>query len=816
MAKDRFLGRNRDRILKRYKEHLACIPDIQYDIEQKLSTYGADEALAVKYLYGTMPYSDMGNYSFETFLDYALHGVFLWNTLESVRKLSEEIFLNYVLYHRVNEEEIRPCRSFFYEKINDIIKVADSRRTALEINYWCAQEVTYQSTDNRTLSARAVFDRGNGRCGEESTFTVNVLRSAGIPARQVYAPKWSHCDDNHAWVEVLIDGVWCFLGACEPAEILNAGWFTHAASRAMMVHSRVFDMPLKDQQITEKNGIVSVINELERYASVKKITVEVLDENEQPVKGAEVYFEVINYSAYSSVAKCITNDFGKVRLTTGLGSLHIYTMWEDKSAEIWMDTRNEASRVLKLKKAQVKEGWTYFDMFAPSDTPVHTALPTKGQKLAAREKIKRASILRKHKVENWENPENSKFLEEKKYENYRRMMLEILTQKDQTDLNSDVLEEHLEYAVSYEKKYPLEIFVPYVLNPRIADEVIGKYRAAVESAFSVVEKENMRRNPRQIWDIIEERIKSCPSGENDDLITVPAAALELGIASQKSKEILFVAIARTLGVPSRLSQTTQSMEYFDDNKFVEVLPENRADCVLILQAGTDIVWNYSQNWSIARLSGKTYDTLTLSDELWKNDKITLALKAGTYRLLTSKRLPNGNIFASQYDFCIKTEEKRTVRLNMRSADLADMMVKIPLPEFSLYNVGGHEVKSDKLMNGNKQVFMFLEVSEEPTEHILNEMLENSEAFEKCSSRIVFILRSTKDLEDPTLSKVLSSFTGIKLYYDTFEENLELLGRRMYVDFERLPLIFVTDAEHNGIYAASGYNVGTGSILLELM
>lgn len=45
-----------------------------------------------------------------------------------------------------------------------------------------------------------------GRCGEESTFTVAALRSVGIPARQVYTPRWAHTDDNHAWVEAWVNG----------------------------------------------------------------------------------------------------------------------------------------------------------------------------------------------------------------------------------------------------------------------------------------------------------------------------------------------------------------------------------------------------------------------------------------------------------------------------------------------------------------------------------------------------------------------------------------------------------------------------------
>lgn len=39
---------------------------------------------------------------------------------------------------------------------------------------------------------------------------------------------------------------------------------------------------------------------------------------------------------------------------------------------------------------------------------------------------------------------------------------------------------------------------------------------------------------------------------------------------------------------------------------------------------------------------------------------------------------------------------------------------------------------------------------------------------------------------------------------------------MYVDHEKLPLIIVTSEKMNGIYATSGYNVGTGDMLLRLM
>ncbi|MCK7531014.1 MAG: transglutaminase-like domain-containing protein [Marinilabiliales bacterium] len=45
---------------------------------------------------------------------------------------------------------------------------------------------------SRTSSPMATMLSARGRCGEESTFTVAALRTAGLPARQVYTPRWAH------------------------------------------------------------------------------------------------------------------------------------------------------------------------------------------------------------------------------------------------------------------------------------------------------------------------------------------------------------------------------------------------------------------------------------------------------------------------------------------------------------------------------------------------------------------------------------------------------------------------------------------------
>ncbi|MGL4344781.1 MAG: transglutaminase-like domain-containing protein, partial [Cellulosilyticaceae bacterium] len=189
-----------------FEERISLFGNKSQDILSGLLKCDEEEAVLVKFLYNTMPISDAANYPFKTFLDYAAHGAYLHRQGGFVADMPEEVFLNYVVHHRINEEEILPCRRFFYDQIKERIGSKSLEEAILEVNYWCSEEVTYQSTDERTAAPITVYKSAYGRCGEESTFTVSALRSVGIAARQVYAPRWSHCDDNHAWVEVWLDG----------------------------------------------------------------------------------------------------------------------------------------------------------------------------------------------------------------------------------------------------------------------------------------------------------------------------------------------------------------------------------------------------------------------------------------------------------------------------------------------------------------------------------------------------------------------------------------------------------------------------------
>lgn len=121
-----FLKNTRDRINADYAELVKEFPELLKEPEKLMETLSPEESLALRYLYIAMPVSDMANYDCEVFMDSVKQGVWLWKNLKSVQELPDEIYLNYVLLHRVNEEEIRPCRELFGRDI--IEKISQGSR----------------------------------------------------------------------------------------------------------------------------------------------------------------------------------------------------------------------------------------------------------------------------------------------------------------------------------------------------------------------------------------------------------------------------------------------------------------------------------------------------------------------------------------------------------------------------------------------------------------------------------------------------------------------------------------------------------------
>lgn len=847
------------------------------EIERKLESCTLEEQILMKFFYGTMPLRDLAEYEFEVFLDFVRHGILLYKTVEWCKRLPEEIFLNDVLYYRINSENIENCRPFFYEKLKGKIQAKTLEEAVLEINYWCAGQASYEASDLRTISPMGMYRAGAGRCGEESTFAVTAFRSVGIPARQVYAPWWAHCDDNHAWVEVYVNGTWRFLGACEPEETLDKGWFVNASSRALVVHARNFSDFGSDFSVSEHLGTGDGAYDMEwfqegelpcyqnvtmRYAKTRELQITVLESDGSPAEHARVSVEVLNGAQYRSIAVLETDRKGKAALRTGLGTVHLWAVKEGRAGEALLNTETCSQACVEINSCRLdcfgagfallehcsdQEGvgtpqWSDIDFHAPKETILPSSDVLTRPKAKNRERLHRAAMLRTERIQGYyqeelaeKYPKEQEILRlaagnfsqlyqflERDASPDRKWLLHSLSPKDYKDARADILEEHLQHALAYRSK-DREIYLKYILCPRIFFEELTCYRKEISDYFSEEEKELFRKNPKAIWEYIKSQIKYEEQMDYRTIYSTPVSVLKLQSGTPMSQRILCTAICRTLGIPARISQPDQEVEVYRNGSFIKLTGTASKPCgrnllsqaILTLKREKGEEWTYSQNWTIARFLQGQFITLDYQELEFEGRELTLELEPGYYRILTATRLPNGNQLAAECRICLDKGQNLELPLRMRTGRLEELLMCSQFEDFEVL-ADGKRTPVSALIKGDVHVLAFLEPGEEPTEHVLNEILQQQESFRRMGVKICFLLGETDVRKTASWEKAIEALPKARIFQASFEEVVEPLARSMYTDPEKLPLLVIANPGLQGIYACSGYRVGSVKLMLELL
>ena len=733
-----------------------------------------------------MPLRDAGEYPFEIFLSYVRHALWLRKTIDWCKKLPEDLFVHDVLYYRINSEDISDCRRFFYEQLKDRIAGLDEYQAAVEINYWCVEHATYEMADDRTAGPMTMYRSGKGRCGEESTFTVTALRSVGLAAHQVYTPRWAHCDDNHAWVEVWVNGEWHFLGACEPEEKLDRGWFTGPAGQALLIHSRTFGdyAAGKREEVIGRDGAVVCHNVTASYTKTRKLRIQVRKQDNIPAAHAQVSVEILNMAEYFPAAVLETDEQGETSIRLGLGDIRLQARSEGKFVERYCNLAEDGvgaadadcavTLVLKDSEAGMKDalsgvsacGWHFAKLCAPKEVVVRESVLSEEEVSRGTRRLADAVKLREERFDQLtrhaiavhpeeeermrvagENAEELTAFLEKDANPDRKKLLDSLTKKDNKDLRAEVLEDHLS---AKRGSWSEDIHVQDLLCPRIWLEEIGAYRSYICSVLTAQEQEAFASNPELIWNYVNQNITDIPEEEYDTLCASPIGCLKLKMGSAVSRTILFIAICRSLNIPARLDKSLMLPEYWADGAFH--VPVSRAQAskgTLLLRNIPGKEWIYAQHWTLGRLEKDHFVTMNHAGLVFEKETLELLLPVGIYRLIAVKRLLNGDQEAAELLFAIEKEkqtelympdfektdgvmpwEKNSVpdesqscrKLQNKNNSLREEIQSCLLRDILLQRADGTLCSLEKLVSGKRSILAFLEIGAEPTEHVLNEVL----------------------------------------------------------------------------------------------
>ena len=816
-----------------------------------------DEKQAMEFLYAYMPLSDLADYQPEFFLKNARFSLKTRTEMPWGKTIPEEEFLHFVLPLRVNNENLDNFREVMYDEIAQRIKGLSMKEAALEINHWCHEKVNYRGTDSRTSAPLSTIKKTFGRCGEESTFTVTAMRTAGIPARQVYTPRWAHTDDNHAWVEVWIDGKWHYLGACEPDVDLDMGWFSEPAKRIMLVHTRAYGKYFGTDEVLTPEDRFSELNLSSNYATTKKIIVSVKEANGSPADSAKVEFQLYNYAEYYPIASGYTNTSGQASLITGMGDLVIWAAKNGKFAYQKFSVPEKDTLQLILDQTIPTHKSESFDLVPPHATKVESTVTPEAKKandlrLAKEDEIRNAymktfkdsvwiaefaaktklpidtiSRLIKLSYGNWD--QISAYLE-KNAAQYRNTVLELaiqLADKDYSDATETILTDHLAQTaqLGLQKLVPSkELFTRYVLSPRIALENLSPWRSFLATSFGPEMAQSSRTDISALTNWIRENIRvNTVANKHSRAPLSPIGVYKLRVADPLSRDIFFVAACRTFGIPARLNPETQIPEYNKSGQWLRISFDTVATTqpekglLKLTEKGNAVTPQYYLHYTIGFLKDGFYRTLEFPEggKLTNSEK-PIELEVGQYALVTGNRQEDGSVLSSMTFFSVEKGKLTTVAVELRkqSGELKPSG-KLNLDALNLEKEG-KTVSLSSLVAGKYSVLVVLDPDKEPSKHILNDLGPYVDQFNKWGGQFVLAMPAEKAGQ----AGVLKTYQLPAKMESGIDPNDQILNAVSAIYGsglkDKLPLVLFCDATGNVYLFSSGYKIGMGEQLLKVI
>lgn len=813
----------------------------------------SDEQLAMKFLYSYMPLPDMTDYSIDYYkmnVDYALRArkEMPWGSIVPDRE-----FYHFVLPVRVNNENLDESRKVFFEELRQRVKGMSMRDAALEVNHWCHEKVTYRPSDARTSSPLASVKTAFGRCGEESTFGVAAMRAIGIPARQVYTPRWAHTDDNHAWVEVWIDGKWQFLGACEPEPVLNLGWFNAPASRGMMMHTKVFGHYDGPEDVMSKNNCFTEINVTENYAPTAKAHVKVVDASGQPVS-AQVDFKVYNYSELYTVCRKQSGADGLTYVTSGLGDLVVWASKGDKYGIAKCSVGKQDTVTVTIDKDLAFSGVIDFDLVPPVErntVPELTQEQIDNNKKrfvhedsirAAYESTFVTEAKAKELAKSWGLPADkvSHFLIGSRgnyatiisfvngaADKQRAMnLLDVISDKDLRDVSLDVLADHFNNSPANGGDNS-KFYFRYVMNPRIDNEMIEPYKEYLQNAFKKLDVKAFKADPYKWAEWVKNNITVIAGWNPQSLRMMPTKVWQYKCADADSRDIFFVAGARAMGIYARKDMVTGKVQWasekdaWHDVQFAAVEQTNAAQ-------GTfkpDYTVNgrldnpkYYYHFTISRIDNGKPSLLNYPEEGYNEIlKNGTRLDEGSYVLTSGTRLGDGSVLCRLSFFNVKAGEETGGKLTMRTSDTSVQVIGNFNSEDKYYDFDTKSEKSLLSTTGRGYYILgLINPNHEPSNHALHDIETYAKDFETWGQKIVLLFND----EDASKRHKWNEFKRLPntVVYgcDIHESIAKEIKAGLNLESDNRPIFVIADTFNRVLFVSQGYTIGLGEQLIKVI
>lgn len=792
-----------------------------------------DERAAMEFLYAYMPLPDMADYDGTFYLRNVKSSLLTRKEMKWGKRIPDHLWRHFVLPIRINNENMDMSREVFYKELRDRVKGMSMTEAALEVNHWCHEKVTYTPSDSRTSAPLATVRSAYGRCGEESTFTVAAMRAVGIPARQVYTPRWAHTDDNHAWVEVWVDGAWHFMGACEPEAVLDLGWFNAPASRGMLMHTKVFGKYDGKEEVMSRNNCFTEIDVTENYAPVGRARVMTVDRDGNAVEGAKVQYKLYNYAEFYTVATKYSDAQGMSSLSAGKGDMLVWASKDGLFGLAKVSVGKDDIVTVRLNRTQHFIGSMDLDLVPPAERnniPYQSEqqIAENKRRLAYEDSVRGAYVATFRKGSDLLERSRGNYavieMFTAKYPGAKaEMLLRSISAKDLRDCTLDVLEDHYANSGAVADMDAAR----YYMSPRISNELLTPFRGVLSKEAELTAYSN---DPRGLAEWVSRNISIDADWNPQHLCMSPVSVFRLRITDAHSRNIFYVAAARSLGIWARMDEVTGKVQYMSNGEWKDVHFADGDESRQTAGKGTlRAVYEKSANidnpkyyshFSISKIVDAQPQLMNYPEHgsdwesMLKNGE---TMDEGSYLVVTGTRQANGSVLAHLEFVPVFGSGVTDMNMVMRESKEGVQVIGSFNSE-NLYSDDSEGVKSLLSTTGRGYyVLGLISPNQEPTNHALRDIAARRQELEKWGRKIVLLFKDGDEKARFTNKSEFANMPNTVVWGTDVDGkiNKEIEEAMKLVTKDR-PVFIIADTFNRVVFISQGYTIGLGEQLMTVI
>ena len=639
----------------------------------------------------------------------------------------------------------------------------------------------------------------------------------------------------------------------------------------MLMHTKVFGDYNGPEEVMERTACYTEINVIDNYAPTGKTTVTIVDSNNQPVKDATVEFKLYNYAEFYTVAKKTTDENGRSSLSAGKGDMLV---WATKDGlfgyqKVSFGKDDQVTIVLDKKPGEIVS--LELDIIPPVEGSIPADV-TEEQKEANAKRLLEEDSIRNVYVSTFYTTEKAEALAKeigtnpdmakeyllksrgnwKEIETYLRLgskihqtdvfsLLKYISEKDLRDTPASVLLDHLTNTpplseLSGIKQSDQTIYQQYILNPRVSNELLTPYRSFFKSEIDDELAKNAYANPLLLVDWVKQNIKTEDELNPQGIPVMPVGVWKARIADTHSRNIFFIAVARSLGIPARLERVTGKVQYYHNNQWMDVDFE-ASQTVVSKQGKLTASYKpikaldnpkYYNHFTIAKIlvDGKlqTLNFRNVSSDMGEGStwagllKNPLSLDEGNYLMISGTRMASGKVLVYITSFTIKENETTRTELIMRESP-DDIQVIGSIDAEAKFNLADTGLESSILNTTGRGYFVVavLGPRQEPTNHAMRDIAQVKDEFEQWGRSMILLFKNEQSLDSFDKSEFGDLPQTITYGVDIDNNITNMLVDAMKLpNADSLPIFVIADTFGRVVFVSQGYTIGLGEQMMKVI